>query len=259
MITPRVIPCLLLDGESLVKTTRFANPVYIGDPINVISIFSSLAVDELVLLDISATREEDGPPFHLLERVAEECFVPLSYGGGLTTVEQVRRVIEIGFEKVVINTSTAVRPELLAETAAHFGRQALVASIDALRRPGSTYDVAIRGGAESLGIDPVTHAQAVLELGAGEILLTSIDRDGTMSGYDLDLTAAVSSAVSIPVIACGGAGSRADLAAPVHEAGASAVGAGSLFVFQGRERGVLVNYPSRAQLDHIFQSSGGAR
>lgn len=259
MTTPRVIPCLLLDGESLVKTTRFANPVYIGDPINVISIFSSLAADELLLLDISATREENGPRFDLLERVAEECFVPLSYGGGLATAEQVGRVIEIGFEKVVLNTSTALHPELLAETATRFGRQALVASIDARRHPDGTYDVAVRGGTEPLGIDPVTHAQTVLDLGAGEILLTAIDRDGTMSGYDLDLTAAVSSAVSIPVIACGGAGTRADLAAPVHQAGASAVGAGSLFVFKGRERGVLINYPSRAQLDHIFQTSGGVR
>lgn len=239
---PRVIPCLLLDGVQLVKTTRFADPAYVGDPVNVLSIFNSFEVDEIVLLDIGAAgsgvpaRPED------LARYAEECFIPLAYGGGLRSIEAIERIFSIGYEKVVLNSVVADDPEVVTKTAEVFGSQAVVASIDV--RGGVVHT---HGSTRSTGQDPVTWAHRAEDLGAGEILLTSVDREGTMAGFDLDLVDAVSGAVSIPVIAHGGAGKRKQLPGPLAR-GASAVAAGSIFVFQGPSRGVLVNYPTRAQL-----------
>jgi len=251
-VIPRVIPCLLLAGEELVKTVRFAEPRYVRDPVNGLSRLNSFEVDEIVLLDIEATREERQPRFSLLEHLADECLIPLAYGGGVTTLEDVKRILGIGLEKVIVNTAMVDQPSLIGEVATTFGSQAIAVSIDAALRTNGGYDVYVEGGSRVVSHDVVGYARQAQELGAGELLLTSIDRDGTMEGYDVELVERVCAAVSVPVIACGGAGNRGQLVDPVRR-GASAVAAGSLFVYQGRGRGVLINFPSRRQLASIFE------
>jgi len=252
-LNPRIIPCLLLDGEALVKTTQFADPVYVGDPVNVLSIFNSFEVDEIVLLDITAAHRRSPAPDALLAHLAEECFIPLAYGGGLTTVEQIGRILKIGFEKVVLNTLLFDDPGVVRDAVTRFGSQAVVASID-VRGDGSMASVFVRGASHDVGEDPVSWARKAERLGVGEVLLTAVDREGTMSGFDLDLIGAVTAAVSVPVIAHGGAGKRSQLALPLHQSGASAVAAGSLFVFQGTQRAVLINYPARPQIVRLIAS-----
>lgn len=254
-LEPRVIPCLLLDGGGLVKTTRFADPVYVGDPVNVLSIFNDFEVDELVLLDISGARSRRPSPVSLLAQLAEECFIPLAYGGGLTTLPEMEDRLRMGAEKVVLNSLLADDPSVVAEAAARFGSQAVIASIDVRRRDGALGVVA-HGGQTVVADDAVAWAQRAEQLGVGEILLTAVDREGTMQGYDLDLVHSVAMAVQVPVIAHGGAGKRRDLGVAVREGGAAAAAAGSLFVFQGSSRGVLINYPSRAQITALMRPPG---
>jgi imidazole glycerol-phosphate synthase subunit HisF len=249
---PRVIPALLVDKDGMVKTVRYKDPDYLGDPINIINLFNRFEVDEIALLDIGATREDRPPPFELIERLASECWVPLSYGGGIRSFEDARTILNIGVEKVVLGTIAADDPRLITRAAAAFGNQAVIVSIDAHVTSDGTFGVFVESGTRAVGMNPVAAARRAEDLGAGEILLNAIDRDGTMEGYDLKLIRSVTSAVRIPVIASGGAGERADLARPIREAGAAAVAAGSLFVYQGRERGVLVNYPARDQLERLM-------
>lgn len=251
-LIPRVIPCLLIDDEAMVKTIRFEQPGYLGDPINVINLFNRFEVDEITLLDIRATVRDRPPPFGLIEQLASECWVPLAYGGGIQTMEDVRTVLSIGVEKVVIGTAASGDGRLIAHAAEIFGSQAVVVAIDARGSAQGGHEVYVRSGQSPVGSDPASWARRAERLGAGEVLVTSIDRDGTMDGYDIGLIAMVSEAVTIPVIACGGAGQRADLPIPVRDAGASAVAAGSIFVYQSRERGVLINYPERHQLEALF-------
>jgi imidazole glycerol-phosphate synthase subunit HisF len=246
-----VIPCLLIDDEAMVKTVRFEDGAYLGDPINVINLFNRFEVDEITLLDVRATVEGRPPPFELIERLAAECWVPLSYGGGLTSLDHVRNVLSSGVEKVVLGTVAADRPELIGEAAAVFGAQAVIVAVDARRAASGGYETFVESGRRALGTDPASYAALAASRGAGEILVTSIDRDGTMDGFDLDLITLVADAVDVPVIACGGAGDRTELPEPIR-AGASAVAAGSLFVFRGRERGVLINFPDRPQLESLF-------
>lgn len=228
MLRPRVIPCLLLKDGGLVKTVRFSQPTYVGDPINAVKIFNTKQVSELILLDISART----PDLRLLRDIAEEAFIPMAYGGGIHTVEEVRAILAAGFEKVVIKSVDLIRPA--ADLA---GSQSIVVSIDV---QGNTV--------RSLGIDPVTFARKAQEAGAGEILVNSIDRDGTMSGYDLELIRRVAQAVTVPVIALGGASSVQDLSEVIKVGGASAAAAGSLFVFHGKHRAVLISYPDSLDL-----------
>jgi cyclase len=248
---PRVIPCLLVDDEAMVKTVRFSSPRYLGDPINVINLFNRFEVDEITLLDIGATRRGEPPPFELIERLAAECWVPLAYGGGIRTMEDVRTVLSSGVEKVVLGTVAYDRPELISAAAQVYGAQAVVVAVDA-RRTAAGLGVFVEGGQRAIGSDPASYALRSVNYGAGEILVTSIDRDGTMEGYDLELIRAVSEAVDVPVIAWGGAGERVHLPIPIRDAGASAVAAGSIFVFRGPERGVLINFPEREQLEALF-------
>ena len=252
MLRTRVIPCLLLRGAGLVKTTRFKNPVYVGDPINAIKIFNTKEVDELVLLDITASRENRGPAFSTIEEVASECFMPLAYGGGIRSVEEARRILKLGVEKVVFNTTAWRDPAVLRDASREFGAQAVVASIDVRRKLFGRYDVCTEGATHSTGLDPVEYARRMEDAGAGEIFLTSIDRDGTMAGYELDLIARVAAAVGIPVIASGGARGVADFAAAVQEGHAAAVAAGAMFVFHGPHRAVLITYPSRDELERAL-------
>lgn len=252
MLTTRVIPCLLLRGSGLVKTIRFKDPKYIGDPINAIRIFNDKEVDELILLDIDATREKRGPAFSVIEEVASECFMPLGYGGGIRSVEDARCILKLGVEKVVLNSIAWREPSVLQAASREFGAQAVVASIDVRRKLFGRYEVCIDGGIVGTGADPIEYARRVEALGAGEIFLNSIDRDGTMQGYDIELIAKVTAAVGIPVIASGGAGSVSDFGAAVRQGHASAVAAGSLFVFHGPHRAVLITYPPRIDLERVL-------
>ncbi len=255
MLKTRVIPCLLLRGAGLVKTTRFKDPKYVGDPINAIKIFNDKEVDELMLLDITASKEDRGPAFAVIDEVASECFMPLAYGGGIRSVEDARRVLRLGVEKVVFNTTAWREPRVLEAASREFGAQAVVASIDVRRRLFGRYEVFVEAATRGTGIDPVEYAKRMQASGAGEILLTAVDRDGTMEGFDVELIGRVSRAVAIPVIASGGAGSVADFAVAVRDGGADAVAAGAMFVFHGPHRAVLITYPARALLERTLEAS----
>jgi cyclase len=252
MIQTRVIPCLLLRNGGLVKTVHFKDPKYLGDPINIVRIFNDKEVDELVFLDITATPDKKQPPFELLSKIAGECFMPLCYGGGVHDLGTMRALYNLGIEKVAINTAAVEQPSILSIASKEFGTQSVIVSIDVKKKMLGGYQVWTHCGHRATGIDPVEHARRVEQMGAGEILLNSIDKDGTMSGYDLDLVRRVCDAVGIPVVACGGAASVGDLARVVREGGASAAGAGSMFVFQGKHRAVLISYPSQRELRAVF-------
>jgi imidazole glycerol-phosphate synthase subunit HisF len=252
MIRPRVIPALLLRNAGLVKTVKFKNPLYLGDPINVVRIFNDKQADELVFLDITATRDGNEPPFDLLKMIASECFMPFSYGGGIRNLDQVQRLISIGIEKVVINSHAVEDRRFISLVANLCGSSSTVVSIDVKKNWRGKYEVVTCGSEKQTGIDPVEYAKEVEESGAGEIFLNSVDRDGTMRGYDLDLIKRITSATSIPVIACGGAGNVQDLFDVMEKGGASAAAAGSIFVLRGKRRAVLITYPSQEELDSLF-------
>lgn len=248
MLRPRVIPTLLLRGESLVKTVRFGRFAYVGDPTNTVRIFNELEVDELAFLDISATQEGRQPNLGLLADIANECFMPLAYGGGVSSLGQAREIMSVGYEKIIINSFSFEHPEFVTTLADHFGSQAVIASIDVKRSPSGHLTVRTRSGSYDTGLDPVPWGLEMERRGAGEILLTSIDREGTWQGYDLDLVQSVATAVSIPVIANGGAGNVRDIGDVLRKGGASAAAVGSMVVFQKQGMGVLVNFPSATQL-----------
>lgn len=244
----RVIPVLLLRGKGLVKTVKFKDPKYIGDPINSVRIFNEKEVDELVFLDITATPEGRGPDFDLLADIAGEAFMPMAYGGGITTLEQVQRIFALGFEKVVIDTAAYTAPQLIRDAVAIYGSQSIVGCVDVRRTLLGRYELSSHAGKTRQLIGLKEHVVELERLGVGEIIVNAVDRDGTQSGYDLKLIREVSSAVSVPVVACGGASGIDDFVAAVHEGGASAVAAGSFFVFVGPHQAVLINYPARAEL-----------
>jgi cyclase len=244
-----------MSGRGLVKTIGFKRPVYLGDPINTVKIFNDKQVDELVLLDIDATAQGREPDYAYLESIASQCFMPLGYGGGVTSAEQVRRLLNLGIEKVVINAAAVNHPDLIAEVAQLVGGQSVVVSIDVKKTWRGRYEVRTHNGKKSTGLDPAEHAAACEKLGAGEILLNSVERDGLMAGYDIALIKTVASRVSIPLVACGGAGKIDDFGVAVHEGGASAVAAGSLFVFSGPHKAVLINFPSQADLHRVLDAS----
>ncbi len=248
MLRTRVIPCLQLIGETLVKTTKFKEYEYIGDPANTVRIFNELEVDELCFLDIRATVERRPPPLRILKEIAEECFMPLSYGGAVRDLDTAKTILGIGYEKLVINTYAHDDPNFISRLAAHAGSQAVIGSLDVKRGLFGGYQVHSHDGTKKSSADPVAWARRLQDMGAGEILLTSMDRDGTWSGFDVDLTKKVADAVSIPVIANGGAGSIAHIAAAVKQGGASAVALGSMVVFQSKGMGVLVNFPDQKAL-----------
>ena len=252
MLRTRVIPVLLLRNESLVKTVRFGQFTYVGDPCNTVRIFNELEVDELVFLDITATNDGRSPNLALLADIANECFMPLGYGGGIRTFEDAQAILKLGFEKVIVNSSAVAKPQLVTELADHFGRQAVIVSIDVKHDLLGHPRVRTRSGTHNTGRDPVAWAREAERLGAGEILLTSIDREGSWEGFDIALVKSVTDAVNIPVIAQGGAGSLTDIGVVVRRAGASAVALGSMVVFQKKGMGVLVNFPEPGQLERVM-------
>lgn len=252
MLATRVIPCLLLRKAALVKTIKFKDPSYVGDPINAIKIYNEKEVDELIFLDITATIEKRKPPFKIISEIASECFMPVAYGGGVRSLEDVREIFSLGIEKVSLNSYAVENPSFVTTVADKFGNQSVVVSIDAKRTLWGGYKVYTHGGRNATNLDPVQLAVQMEQHGAGEILVNSIDRDGTMAGYDVELIKNVSSAVSIPVIACGGAGKLEDFGIAVKQGGAAGVAAGSMVVYHGRNRAVLINFPTRSELQSVL-------
>jgi cyclase len=252
MLKVRVMPCLLIQNGKLVKTVKFKNPAYVGDPINAIKIYNEKEVDELIVLDISASVEKRQPNYELLSQIATECFMPICYGGGVNSMDQLKKIFSLGFEKVAINTFAAENPSFISEAAAKYGSQSIVCSIDLKRSLFGGYQVMTRSGSNKVSKDPVAYAVAMEKAGAGEILVYSIDRDGTWSGFDIEIIKAISKAVTVPVIASGGAGSLEDIGDVVNRGGASAVALGSMAVFQGKDLGVLIKFPKRLDLERLF-------
>jgi len=251
MLRTRVIPCLLLRDASLVKTVKFDKAAYIGDPLNTCRIFNELEVDEMMILDISASREGREPNFKILSSLVSECFMPLSYGGGITTVGQAERLFLTGFEKIVVNSVLSSRPDLISEIASTFGTQSVIASIDVRKSLFKGYEVVAYSGTRKQKTKLIEWAKRLEQLGAGEILLTSVDREGTWNGYDESLIQQVAEAVSIPVVAHGGAGDVEHIGRAV-KAGASAVALGSMVVYQKKGMGVLVNFPDKRELERAI-------
>lgn len=248
ILKTRVIPCLLLMNGRLVKTIQFKHPNYVGDPINIVRIFNTKEVDEIVFLDISATPNSRGPDFELIKEIASECFMPLAYGGGITELDQAKKLFNIGVEKIILNSSAAENPNLIEKIADKFGSQSIIVSMDIKKNIFGNYHVYTKCGKQKHRLSPLEYALTMQEKGAGEILLTSINQDGKMSGYDIAAIKQITSALSIPVIACGGAGSIDDFSQAVKQGGASAVAAGSLVVYQGKNRAVLTKFPKREEL-----------
>jgi len=240
----RIIPVLLLKDGGLYKTVKFKQANYVGDPINTVKIFNEKEADELVLLDYNATLEKRAPDYKKIAEIAGEAFMPMAYGGGIGSLEQARKVFDAGFEKVVLNSVLFNQLSLIGEIGNIFGAQAVVASIDVKKNLFGKQKVYPVSATKKTDIDPVEWAKTLESAGAGEIFLNSVERDGTWEGYDIPLIRAVSAAVKIPVVACGGAGSMADFEKAVREGGASAVAAGSMFVYQRKGMGVLVSFPS---------------
>lgn len=249
---PRVIPCLLLRGKGLVKTTRFKDPKYVGDPINAIRILNEKEVDELILLDIEATRKGTPPPFELIEEITSECFMPVCYGGGISTVHDMEKVFHLGVEKISMNARAVEEPSFVREASQVFGSQSVVVSMDVKRNFLGKYEVVIHNGRRKTGLNPLDFARQAEDMGSGELLVTSVDRDGKGSGYDVSLLRSISNSVTIPVIACGGAGRLEDVYDVISKGEVSAAAAGSLFVFYGPHRAVLINYPERQTLETLF-------
>lgn len=252
----RVVPVLLLQDGLLVKTVGFKKPAYVGDPVNAVRIFNEKEVDELVVLDMDPARGRKPVSTELLKEIASEAFMPVAFGGGVSSAAQGRALIEMGFEKVVLNSAQASRPQLLSELASVLGSQAVVASID-FRRGRRGSESYTRGGSKRLRRSALEAARDAVTRGAGEVFLNSIDRDGTMSGYDLQTIREVAAGVDVPVLVCGGAGSLDDMRAALA-AGASAVAAGSMFVYHGRHRAVLITYPDRGEISGLMSPIGSA-
>ncbi len=241
-----------MSNGALVKTVRFKEPTYVGDPVNAVRIFNQKEVDELVLLDIEATTQNRGIDYETLEKVVSECFMPICYGGGVNTLEDMRKLFNIGIEKISLGAAAFLNPDLIKEAAKEFGNQAIVVTLDVKKGLLGGYSVRTHQGTKDSRIDPIRAAKKVEEFGAGEILLNSIDRDGTWGGFDLKLIRDVTNAVGLPVIATGGAGSLKDVRSAVTEGGASAVAIGSMAVFQGKDLGVLIKFPSRQDQELAF-------
>jgi len=253
MLKTRIIPCLQLINQSLVKTVQFNKYNYIGDPINTVNIFNELEVDELCFLDIRASLEKREPNFKILREIADECFMPLSYGGGIKDFETVRKILSIGFEKIVLNTYAFKNKAFVSQVAKHFGNQSVIVSIDAKKNIFGKYIVYINDGQEKINVSLLDWAKEAEQLGAGEILITSMNNDGTWNGFDIELVRKVSESVSIPVIANGGAGCLGDIGKVVKEGKANAVALGSMVVYQKKDMGVLVNFPDKNELENALK------
>lgn len=253
MLRNRIIPCLLLRNESLVKTVNFKKPSYIGDSINTVRIFNELEVDELVFLDIMATREKRGPNFQILQEISNECFMPLAYGGGIRNLDDIKKIFKIGFEKIAINSYAMENPSFVTEVANVFGSQSIIGSIDVRKNFWGKYEVITHCGTKKQRISPVDWAKRLEELGVGEIFLTAIHQEGTWNGYDIELIKLINDTVNIPIIANGGAGNLDHIHQAIHQGNVSAVALGSMVVYQNKGMGVLVSFPDKEKLEKVIQ------
>lgn len=260
MLAPRIAPVLLVDDGALVKTTRFQDPKYVGDPLNAVRIFNEKEADELVVLDISATERKREPDYEMIRTLAMECRMPLCYGGGVTETEQVRRIVSLGVEKVAISAAAIANPGLIGRAAADVGSQSVAVILD-IRKTGflrGRHEIWTHRGQVKTGLRPVDFARQMEAQGAGEIIVNHIDRDGTMSGYDLEALAPIRAATTLPMSFVGGAGSLEDMQELISRFGISGVAAGSLFVFKGKYRAVLINYPARAEKNVLIEKGMAA-
>jgi len=252
MLLTRVMPCLLMSRGALVKTINFKNPTYVGDPVNAVRIFNQKEVDELILFDVTASSEDTGIDIATIENVVGECFMPITYGGGVRSVEEMHRLYALGIEKISLDTAALANPGLVREAADVFGSQSVVVTLDVKKSLFGKYTVRRNRGREDTKKLVGEVARNMQELGAGELVVNSIDRDGTWAGFDLELIRQVASQVTVPVIAVGGAGTLADLRAAVVQGGAAAVAIGSMAVFQGKDLGVLIKFPKPAEVAGLF-------
>lgn len=252
-LKPRVIPLLTIKDQGLVKTTKFQDARYIGDPINSVRIFNDSEVDELMVLDLSENLES--PQFELIESLCTEAFMPLCYGGGVRTYEHIERLFALGVEKVCLNTLAFENPEIIERASMQFGAQSILVCLDVKKNFWGKYEVMFSGGKKKSGLNPLEAAKKMVKMGAGEIVLQSMDHDGMMGGYDLNLISLVSHHIAVPLVVVGGAGNKFHFLEAIR-AGASAVGAGSLFVYQGKLKAVLINYPAQKELHELFRKAG---
>lgn len=252
MLRPRIIPCLLVKGGGLVKTVNFGNPKYVGDPINAVRIFNEKEVDELVVVDIDATVLGREPDYTMIKNLAAECRMPLCYGGGVNSVEQIQKIISLGVEKIAISSAAIQNPKLVSEAAERVGSQSIVVVMDVKKVGASnSYVLHTHNGKQQTALNPVDFAKQIEEMGAGEVVINSIDRDGVMKGYDLDLVTQIREATSLPLTVLGGAGTLKDISSLIQSFGIIGAAAGSLFVFKGVYKAVLINYPNRADKDAL--------
>ena len=255
MLQPRVIPCLLIHNGGLIKTQNFKFLKYVGDPINAVKIFNEKEADELIILDIDATVNNTEPNYALISKLALECRMPLTYGGGINSVTQASRIIDLGVEKVAISSAAVSDPSLVSRISNSIGRQSVVVVLDVRKKHGffaNGYEICTHNAKISHKIDPVAFVKILQEFDVGEIVINSIDRDGSMKGYDLSLCEQIKEVLHVPMTLLGGAGSIDDLAMVVSKCGIVGLGAGSLFVFKGKYRAVLINYPTAVQKANIF-------
>jgi cyclase len=250
-LVPRVIPCLLIENQRLVKTIKFRDPKYVGDPLNAVRIFNDKQADELVFLDIGARKTGHGPDFDLIEKIAQQCFMPFAYGGGIQTLDHIRRILSSGVEKVVINSAALKNPELIRDAAEQFGSQSVVVSVDVKRSLLGSWRVFDGAQNKNTSMIPLDYVKSIVAMGAGEVFMNDVDRDGTRIGYDLELISTLSSGIDVPLVASGGAGNLVDLKLAI-DSGAAAAAAGSLFVLYGKHRAVLITYPQGEDLRQIF-------
>lgn len=256
MLRPRIIPCLLIQDGGLVKTVKFKDPKYVGDPINAVKIFNEKEADELIVLDIDATAHEVEPNYRQIGHLAEECRMPLCYGGGIRTVEQAKKIIALGVEKIAISSAALADPDLVSQISEEIGRQSVVVVLDVKQRLfGGAYDVYTHNGTRNTKKNVFDVALQMEQLGAGEIVINSVDNDGKMKGFDLDLARKLRQTVRIPITILGGAGSLLDISQVISVCGVVGVAAGSLFVFKGPYKAVLINYPDTKQKDELILSS----
>jgi len=254
MMVFRVIPCLLLHKGGLVKTIKFKRPKYVGDPINAVRIFNEKEVDELLLIDIDATVEKREPEYDKIESIVSEAFMPVCYGGGVRSIKQMKRLFYNGVEKISISNAAINNPELISEASSVFGSQSVVVTLDVKKTfMTNKYQVVTLNAKKRLGYDPIKAARKIASLGAGELVINNVDHDGLMNGYDFDLMEKICSSINIPVVALGGAGKLDDSSNVIKQCGVSAAAAGSIFVFQGVHRAVLINYPSQKEISKLFE------
>ncbi|MGA8709329.1 MAG: AglZ/HisF2 family acetamidino modification protein [Steroidobacteraceae bacterium] len=255
-LRPRVIPCLQFAGGELFKTRRFKDPLYLGDPINAVKLFNDLECDELIMVDIRATLESRQPDYAMIEEFAAEAFMPLTYGGGIQSSDQIGRILSIGIEKVVIGTA-APDGKLISEAAAVYGSQSIVVSVDVHRKLFGQREVCVRSGTRHLGTEPRKYCLQMQQFGAGELFVQSIDLEGARTGYDTALMKEISAAVQVPVVACGGAGSLQDIRNLFHSTSVAAAAAGTMFVLHGRHKAPLISYPTPQEIADLGRASGG--